>query len=364
MVLRARAFLVPILLAFVASGCMGPEEVKPEVDSQVLDEVPGLRIENLPSVEVPRTLEAPPQWRLGEWWKVRLTDEFDHQATEGLRVVAGAQDDNYLVGMPQDAFLNSYMVLHIPGYGEVSRADLSFEVHDVPFGLLNFPLVTGKTWQSAFEGRPITVTVKETRQTEAGLQFDGASDHGNATYDVRLGELRRLQINGYATLEVLEHGANYRGIVTVPHMHDLVFVQVRFGLLFGGQGLAPTPLGPLNPSLTDTVEVDPTYDRVSFALFVGTLPNPVTGQFDLPNAVYKETAKAPDGTVFEVMATAADPPGLHLKTFMFDQPDGTWTFEHLAGGPGFVVSEGIAYHVYDVVLPEGRILPSTGQHRH
>ena len=109
----------------------------------------------------------------------------------------------------------------------------------------------------------------------------------------------------------------------------------------------------------DEVPVDPTYDRVSFVLILGNLRG------DLPvGGYYKETATAPDGTVYELDMRPDAGRQFRIGTFKHDAPGGTWRFEHLALGPGIAMAEGIAYHVYDILLPSGAILPSVGEHQH
>ncbi len=341
-----------LLLALAVAGCTAkpstaddPTESLP-VDAPVID-VP-------PIVEEVRSLAEPPHWRAGEWWRIRLTDLFtgeDGATYESLRVVGGIEGDNYLVGMPADTFSHDLLLLHIPGFGEVDRADLSYETHDVRFHPLLFPLVQGATWQTAWEGRPLTATVTSADDKQAHVYLAGTNDHVNLTYDAEAGEVVDLQIDGYARYEAFEHGFDYEGRITVPHGHDLVFVQVRAnGVLGPGNTPAPSP--------ADTVTVEDGYDRVSFILLVG---NFLAGP---PQGMYKEKATAPDGTVFELESNPTDTPGLIAATYTHDDPGGQWTFEHLAAGPGIALAEGIAYHVYDVELPSGRILPSMGQHDH
>src|ERR1041385_5842182 len=79
-----------------------------------------------------RNLTAPPQWRLGEYWKYHMQDQFTGHSSDFLRVVAGEDNaaGNYLVGFPKDEFDNDVMVLHIPGYGDITKEDLSYETHD------------------------------------------------------------------------------------------------------------------------------------------------------------------------------------------------------------------------------------------
>jgi hypothetical protein len=285
------------------------------------------------------------------------------------RIVTGIENDNYLVGMPRDDWRNSAMVLHIPGFGEVRRNDLSFEIHDVRFEPVKFPLAKDKTWETAFEGRKVTATVTAIEGNRATIHFVGAADEITLTYDADLGEVAEYDGVGYATYEVVDHGVGFEGLVTVPHMHDLIFVELRFAGVVAPDGTQVPDAVPffggsyLDASGTDTVEVDPTYDRVSFVIILGSVPLAPEAP-PAPNTYYSEKVTAPDGTVYENSIMAPDGDDFRLWFYQHDKPGGTWTFEHVAAGPGIALTEGIAYHVYDVDMPSGRVLPSTGEHPH
>src|ERR1051325_8751935 len=153
--MRAALVLVAVLLL---AGCVQPD---PEAQSvTVANATPsdGLALEALPAgappaTQAPASLDAPPQWRGGEWWTIKVTDAFDGKSWEATRVVAGKEGDAYLVGMPRDAFSNEQMVIHLPGYGQVSSSSLGFDVHNCPFEPLRFPLADGKEWDTKFECR-------------------------------------------------------------------------------------------------------------------------------------------------------------------------------------------------------------------
>lgn len=365
--MRARSsFFATLLLSLAAvAGCLGEgapavEEAAADVASAEENAENGLALEVLPgevAARPPPSLDRPPQWVTGEWWTVELTDGFTGATYTATRVVAGAQGDDYLVGMPLHAFSNELMVLHLPGFGEVSRADLSFEVHDARFAPLQFPLTDGATWETEFEGRLVTATVSVKDATTAQVELIGQNDRIVVTYDATIGEIRELVADGYASYRVIDHGFGFNETVTVPHMHDLIFQEVRIGpaLAAGGPVLGFTPSAP-----QDVVPVDSTYDRVSFVLVAGT----ILPDASAPQGLYSEKATAPDGTAYELTVLPTDSAGLKLLFGKHDAPGGDWTFDHVAAGPGIALAEGIAYHVYDVELPSGRVLPSSGEHQH
>jgi hypothetical protein len=349
----------PILavLAFVLAGCVGsPEATQTEPVATENSELPDFK-PLAPEEEAPRTILEAPKWKQGEWWKVRMSDVgFTGNSYEATRVVVGQEGDHYLVGMPRDAFSHDFMVLHIPGFGQVGKEDLSFEIHDALFQPIHFPIVEGDTWVTAFEGRPVQMTVREIESTtrahiEMKSKAGQAGDNANLTYDALIGEVVLNEQPGYASYEVIEHGYDYEGIVTVPHMHDVIFQHFRIG--------APVVNGlpAVTPSNVDKVQVDTTYDRVSAGLIYFSLTGGAAGYFS-------EKATAPSGEIFELTILPTDQSGVRILTFSSNTPGGSWSFEHVAGGAGIIGAEGIAYHTYDVDMPSGRILPSTGEHDH
>lgn len=361
-------------LVLLAAGCVSPQgAVSTTSQTSAPTGTSGeLNLTLLPSGKSANdtpTLDAPPVWRGGEWWRVKVTDAFDHKTYEGTRVVAGVERGagatgvsgagkegaQYLVGMPRDAFSNELMVLHLPGFGQVAQDDLSFQVHNCPFEPVKFPLKDGLTWSTKFECRDFHAQAKVTSPTTAEIEMKNAGERMVLTYDAKVHEITKIVFDNYATLEVVDHGYSYAGVVTVPHMFHLVFQQSRTGPLLKGS----SPDAP-----TDVVKVDPTYDRVSFVIILGSaLPFVSPTAPDQAAGYYDEKVTAPDGKVYEASMLPHEA-GLKLAYFMVARPGGDWTFQHVVAGPGIAVAEGIAYHVYDVDLPSGRVLPSTGTHHH
>ncbi len=350
-----------VAAAILLAGCFGsPEGESPEPSASVDSDLPNFQ-PVAPEEEAPRTILEAPKWKQGEWWKIRMTDSgFTGSVYETTRVVVGQEGDHYLVGMPMDEFSDDFMVIHIPGFGQVTKEDLSFEVHDALFQPLRFPLVEGDSWVTAFEARAVTMTVKAIEsETRAVIEMTTGTgtpqDNANLTYDALIGEVVENDMPNYATYEVVEHGFNYTGVVTVPHMHDLIFAHFRIGPAWNGQTGTDAVA-----TITDSIDVDTTYDRVSFGLIFSHAAGAVA-----PNAggYYHELATAPNSEEFELTVMPTDSP-IQILTVGLDKPGGVWTFEHQVGGPGFIGAEGIAYHTYHVEMPSGRVLPSTGEHAH
>jgi hypothetical protein len=369
--------VVALLVALaLLAGCAQPSEPEPEPqpDIQYQDETIAVQDPSLlprdPPAEGERNLETAPAWRLGEWWKYRLTEEFSGASYEFYRVVAGAEAGNYLVGFPVNEFSNDILVLHIPGYGDISRTDLSYETHDAPFKLLQFPLRDGDSWDMTFEGAsPGTAMVEVPGDGTAIIHAPTQSFDITAVYDPALGEIRSLQIPGYASYEVIGHGYDWGsqpmagdGIVRVPHDHDLVFINGRLGGVhdLGSPLIPPSPAGP-----TETITVEGGYDRIGFTIILGTPPGlvPAAGGVAPPTGYYSGKAAAPDGTVYELVLMPNEDP-LKVEFFGHDAPTGDWNMEYVAGGAGVVLIEGIGYHSIDVDLPSGCVIASFNAQHH
>ncbi len=355
-----------LAVGMLLSGCAGKQgdggdqPIMP--DSQYQDDAVNVTVPTmprLPPLPGERTLDAAPEWRLGEWWKYRLTDNFTGDTYEFMRIVAGEDRSagNYLVGFPVDDFKNDIMIFHIPGYGDIRQADLAYETHDAYFQPLQFPLKHGASWEMDFEGvSPGTATVGVQEDGTARIELTTQSYDMVAIYDPELGEISSLDIPNYAQYEIIEHGFDYQGVVRVPHAHDLVFIHARTA------GVVTAGLAPQSP--IDTVVLDPGYDRVSFTIILGGdqflgVPPEVT----VAAGYFAEKVTAPDGTVFESKLLPHEG-GLKVTFYGHDKVAGTWTMEHTAAGVGVAFVEGIAYHSIDVDLPSGCVIQSQNAQHH
>ena len=374
-----RTFVLSLLVttAFLA-GCAddaAPPAEEEDPGVQFESEVLQLALPTMPRdppLPGERTLDAAPQWRLGEWWRYRMTDGFTGGSYEFTRVVAGEDRaaGNYLVGFPVDEFNNDVMLFHIPGFGDVKKSTLSYETHDFDFQMLDFPLTSGKQWQAEFEGTGMGDATVETMGDKAVVELITPSYNVVAEYEAEMGEFRSMTINDgtYAQYEVIDHGYGFQGLVRVPHAHDLVFIHGRLAGL-GSMGLSdgtPLPAGglSLSPQPNDVVTLDPGYDRAAFIIAVGG-----GAGFGLPPPAgyFEETVVAPDGTVFRETLTPADvAAGTELKVTAYghDFPEGEWQLQHLAAGAGIAFVEGIAYHSIDVDLPSGCVVNSLNAQHH
>ena len=337
-----------------ADGTVTIDEDRPEPS---FNDIPAADLGFVAAPDTNATLLEAPVLQEGEWWRIELTDGLTGESTQFIRVVAAVEDDLYVFGMPHEGWWKEAVIFHTPGFGDVNK-DLSHRAHDIPFQPLKFPLEDGATWETAWESPdPITATVTVESPTTARIAFTGTNcglfglvgqcpnpSEGvviELLYDATVHEVVEASFPTH-TWRVLEHGYGYEGWITVPRSEDLTFFHGRVGSpmvdIFQGTG----PAGP-----TDTVEIAGGFNRVSFILAAGNILPPGQG------GAYRETATAPDGTAYSLEMLPGEP--FRFEFFEHPDPDGAWTLEHIAAGPGIVFTEGIAYHQYDIQQPSGDI---------
>jgi hypothetical protein len=71
--------------------------------------------------------------------------------------------------------------------------------------------------------------------------------------------------------------------------------------------------------------------------------------FPVAPGFYRVRTVAPDGTEF--MTESRGEPAISF--FELSDPDGVWQGEDIVAGAGATYSMGIAYHQYDIRLPDG-----------
>lgn len=352
------------VLAFLVAGCSASPASDDPADAPGADALVFL----LGDDPLQRTTTAAPQWATGEWWRYHV-ETITGVSYDVTRVVAGRDGDNYTVGMPLEdwAELGDMVIgYHLPGYGDVRVSDLMYEVHDLPYKLLDFPLEAGKTWEAGFEFSEITVTVESATTSDAVIRVEklyqqpwskplqpvtskvvGDPYTARAEYDAALGEFRLLDIMGYARVEVVGHGFGHEGVVRVPRNQGIAFVD-------GVIGVAGTGTNGGGDPTTGQVEVPPTWDGMSLVLAAGALGYDGQGT----TGSYREVAIAPNGTRYEYSKGPLDG-HFDFKHLSVGPPGGLWRFEHYAVGPGLAQSEGFAYEVHDVDIPSMQVTRPT-----
>ncbi len=349
--MRRTLFVAFLLLSF--SGCADPEAQEPTQSHPIVtvgdrpDESYG-NVETGPAVgpDMNATTQAPPRLVPGEWWRVQFDSYLSTETVEVVRVVAHADEDGYIVGMPHEGWLKEAISFHSPAFGDVNL-DLSYNTHNARFEPVRFPMATGDTWETSFATTPMQAEVIEATDDMATVHFTPISE-AQATdplfallgfagggemelvYDAKQHEVVSMT-SDIGTWRVVEHGYGYEGWVTVPRGEDTVIDYGTFGP--ASDGHSPLP---------QTIEVDGGFNRLTMMHVVGSADN-VPGTFRIRDM-------DPEGAEFVTEMTGT---GLSIKFFESNSPDGTWTVEDLNGGVGFTYSMGIAYHQYDIELPSG-----------
>lgn len=288
-----------------------------------------------------RTLEEPPELEDGEWWTVEIRSPFTGLETEATIVKAGGHGDRYMVGMPDESFVEDAVLLHLPPHGPVEAATLGYPVHDSVFQPLSFPLEEGQSWETSWIDEPLEAEVVEAEDGAATIEMDGESSHVEVRYEAELGYPRSITIDGYGEYEVVDHGTGYDGELHVPWDPELAFFSGRIA------GAFDTTLNPAPPM--EEIEVTGEHNEAVVALLLG---NVVGG----PPGVYEASVQAPDGSTHEgrVVATP-DSQGLVVDAVVIEDPTGTWEMEYVAGGAGIAAVEGIAYNAMHVVMEDGEL---------
>ena len=294
------------------------------------------------------TTAAPPKLVAGEWWRIAFSPRtYDvYQKAEVVRVVAAVEPEGYLFGMPHEGWFKEAIAYHAPAFGDVGL-DLSYAVHNERFEPVRFPLVQGATWETTFATQPLVATVESADDHTAVVRFEppagepqptdplyaalGLSGMGSLvlTYDARQHEVVKFE-SFIGSWEVVEHGYGFEGWITIPRGEHTAIDHGQF-----------LPATPGEPVLTRTQEVAGGFNRMTLMHVIAPVG---------PGA-YRIRSVAPDGTEF----TTESIPGQEF-TFRFYEatdPDGTWTLEDVVAGPGGTYSMGIAYHQYDIRLPDG-----------
>ncbi|PSG98045.1 hypothetical protein BRD56_02470 [Thermoplasmatales archaeon SW_10_69_26] len=336
-----RAGVVLLAFALVTAGCVGTQA--PEDDSEASEEE--LTAQNAsptaPPAEGERGLDEPPTLRQGEWWTVELRSDAFNVESEATIVNAGMKDGRYMIGMPADDYAVEALILHLPSIGPVQPDTLGYESHDVPFAPASFPLQEGETWSTEWYTGELEGEVTQANPAEgtAEAELTGA-ENVNVTYEAGLGIPTSVEIDGYGSYEVTDHGYGFEGDVKVPWEHDIVFLNGRVG------PAADTSLQPAPP--VEQIPVEGDYDEAAIALLMGNLV--VEG----PPGVYRVSADAPNGNTYED-TFVAEPTGPQLKIVPSAVPDpvGTWDAEYEAGGAGVAAIEGMAYEVIERSLGDG-----------
>lgn len=293
------------------------------------------------------TTASAPRLVAGEWWRLRFTSGFyDEQDVEFVRVVADVSDQGYIFGMPHEGWYKEAIAYHAPAFGDVAL-DLSYATHNERFQPVRFPLTVGEEWDTTFATAPLHAVVEAADETTAEVAFYAPASSSptsavmdvlmppspgpamRLTYDARVHEVVKME-SFVGTWEVVQHGYDFQGWVTVPRgEHTAIDYGTFLPANAGGE-----------PAVSRTIEVSGGFNRLTMMHFVAPLGP----------GLYRITSQPPEGDAFVTEVQGADQA---VRFYEAMNPDGTWSAEDLVAGPGVTYSMGIAYHQYDIQLPGG-----------
>lgn len=281
-------------------------------------------------------VQDPPSWIPGEYWTVEVDSTLLEEPVRWTRIVGGLTTEHYLIGQPAGEASPAALLLHVPGMGEVSFQNLSYDIHGETFTPVQFPLEDGTTWQTRFEGDPVNATASVQRDV-VHIEYC-CSRNITAVYDPDVRGISEMDVDdGFLSYEVLDHGFAFDGAVEIPAQRELLFMEGQVAGALGASGGVGPPVG--------QAEVPEEVDRVAFTQIVGNagLGSPVE------TGVYLERATLPNGTTYTT-EQAASTDGLAVSFHDVGNASGTWRFDHVAAGPGMAFTEGIGYQLETRVL--------------
>lgn len=349
--LRPTLLLVAL---FTLSGCAGPSSndgaqdpgvtIDPNrPDTTFTDVVTGPAV----GPDLDATTAAAPRLVEGEWWRIEFDSGFYEDVSEVVRVVANATPDGYIFGMPHEGWFKEAIAYHAPAFGDVGL-DLSYATHNVVFEPVRFPLVAGNTWDTAFAAAPIVATVESADEHIAVIHFQSPPNTApetpimeaaglyqafdmRLTYDARQHEVVKME-SFIGTWEVIEHGYGFEGWVTVPRGEH---TAIDYGTFWAADAEQPVT--------TRDIEVEGGFNRLTMMHLVAPLS---PGSFHIRSTT-------PSGEEFftEVTSTKPQDP-FTIRFYEATDPDGTWTQEDSVLGAAATYSMGIAYHQFDIHLPD------------
>ncbi|MFA5942904.1 MAG: hypothetical protein WC876_00365 [Candidatus Thermoplasmatota archaeon] len=347
----SRPGLILLIATSLLAGCSEPAAVEEPVPAF---DVPTTLIATGPAVgpDLNATTGAPPRLIEGEWWRIKVASA--EGPVDLLRVVANATAEGYIFGMPHDGWVKEAISNHAPAFGNVGL-DLSYATHNEVFVPFKFPLVAGDSWETTFATQPLVATVESADEQTAVVSYsapESTTDPTNPTslafglmgglppmkltYDARTHEAIRMESGGEVSWEVVEHGFEFRGWVSVPDGMHTAIDYAAFG---------PDPD---HPGPTRTVTVEDHFNRITVMHFV----------YAITPGVFRVTSTTPAGEQYVTEHVGAS--GSTMRIFEVSSPGGDWLQEDIGAGGGLTYTMGIAYEQYDILVPQGDRRPTHG----
>ena len=288
-----------------------------------------------------RTLEGPPDLRVGEWWSVEVDPTLVGTTFETTLVVTERSDGRATLGIPPEDFYHHFLVLHIPPLGDLDLETFAWRVMWDDFAALRFPLETGRSWEADFHGNDVVAEVTGVEGNRAHVTMSGDGERIELTYDAEMGMITEFREEALQLgFRVTGHGFDYSGPVKSLR-------GISLGLMEGGPARPDDPGASESAAATSTVEVDvesgTSHGSLSLVLWNA-------GVEDEPGR-YRIVATAPDGATFEeTFETAPGSPSVIPASFGHDAVDGTWRIDFERAGPGRLLVELFTYDMTEVRL--------------
>jgi len=332
---RQATFLIAALV-LIAFGCT-PAEAPPDEDAGAATSAED------------RTLAAPPDLQLGEWWTVEVRATHADATYRTTMVVAERGDGTATIGIPPEEFTHDFLVLHIPPLGDVGLDPFSWMFMWEDFEALRFPLEQGRAWSAEYHGLPVEAEVTGVEGTTATVTMAGTMDdfaaHLELTYDAETGMITRFQDDDFlgTSFRVLDHGFGYEGPLRTPTGIELGFYAAGVTDEDGHHQLF------LHEETVTSMEVQTRGSHGSLGLVMWNVGH------EEVRGTYRVAAIAPDGTRFEETFTATpDAPPFALRSFGHDVVGGTWEFEFEGEGPALFGAELFTYDMEEIRIENGR----------
>ncbi|HLE96751.1 MAG TPA: hypothetical protein VI997_05205 [Candidatus Thermoplasmatota archaeon] len=287
-----------------------------------------------------------PDWRVGDWWTYHLTSDVYAKDLEVTLVVGRAGPTGYAVGMPAEDYATDAILFHMPPTGTISRA-LSYDVHDVPFEPLRFPLADGDAWETAWAATAIELAahgadVRTPSGTERGFVVSNEAAKDKHGRDFRLeyapsvgwfASYERAFLDGRALerLELVKHGRGFTGEVRLLEGIDVVLLEARSGVVLRA-GVPASPVLDFTP--------DAALDTLLVACVYGGGPG-----------TYRAEVRSPTGEVCATEGTvAADDLVVRTVAREVANEPGAWRATLASAGSGNAVAEVLGYRASSQTL--------------
>lgn len=286
-----------------------------------------------------RSLDAPPDLQVGEWWTVEVDPTLVGATFQTTLVVTETRDGQVTLGIPPEEFSHHFLVLHVPPLGDIDLSTMSWHVMWDDFEALRFPLEEGSSWEADFHGHDVVAEVTEVEGHRAHVTMTGERERIELVYDAEMGMITEFREDALLlNFRVLDHGFDYQGPVKS-------FQEIRLGLMERGPSEPADPETGEGGERTATVEVDSGHSHGSLSLVVWN-----RGFEDEPGE-YRIVATAPDGTVLEEsFDVAPGSPSVVPASFGHDVVDGTWQIDFYRNGPAGLLVELFTYDLTEMVF--------------